>query len=358
MTNKTHKKVLVAPLDWGLGHTVRCIPIIEALLQKGCQVFVAATGHHQILLQQTFSDLQYLEIPNYNIRYGKTATLTKLKYLFQLPGILRTIKAEHQWLQSIQEQYQFDLIISDNRYGLYHPSCTCIFITHQLAPIVPVWQSLVQKKLYNFINKFSQCWVADHQGTSAVAPALSQPALMPTIPTQYIGTISRFSNPKANITEKKYKACFVLSGPEPQRSIFEKLILTSLPPDELFILVRGTSNKQNHALPSYIETIDLASQTQLANIIHQSEYLISRSGYTSVMDWLHLNTKAIVVATPAQYEQEYLAKLLHQQNIMLAIPQKDFTVISALQLANSFTFSNNQMHNNDAMLAAINQLLP
>ncbi len=117
----THKKtkILLAPLDWGLGHATRCIPIVKELLSFDCEVIIAATGDQKVLLEQEFPFLPFVELPGYNVKYGKNRAFTLLKILFKIPKILIRVKAEKAWLNAFLERERPDAVISDNRYGLY-----------------------------------------------------------------------------------------------------------------------------------------------------------------------------------------------------------------------------------------------
>jgi uncharacterized protein (TIGR00661 family) len=355
MQHTIPKKVLIAPLYWGLGHTVRCIPIITYLEQKGCQIFIASAPQQQNLLAQHFSQLQYLDAPFVKMEYGKTKLTTLLKYLLLLPKLLRSFRQETNWLRAQQEEHQFDIVFSDNRYGMYNKNCYTIFITHQLAPIVPIGKTFAHKLLYKYINRFNACWVLDEQGNDALAPLLSQPAILPKIPTKYIGIISRLRKLPDRV--KNYEACIVLSGPEPQRSILEHKLLSTLPPNGRFVLVRGTDEPLKISLPKNVEVVNIAHSKTIQELVQSSQYVISRSGYTSVMDWALLGIKAIIVPTPAQYEQEYLGNYLHQKKIMMQMLQHHFNATEALYNAALFQYSKSNVSNQNKLTTQLDALM-
>ncbi|NNE55748.1 MAG: glycosyl transferase family 28, partial [Flavobacteriales bacterium] len=149
--------ILVSPLDWGLGHATRCIPIIHALLAEGAQVHIAASGSSLVLLKETFTELPTHEIPGYAIQY-RTA-FANLDIIFQLPRIRRAIQAEHRWLQRFLDQHAIDGIISDNRYGLWHENIANVIISHQLSPRTPLGtQKLAKRMVTRHLNRFDQVW--------------------------------------------------------------------------------------------------------------------------------------------------------------------------------------------------------
>lgn len=335
------QRVLVAPLDWGLGHATRCIPIIKALLFNGYEVIVATNGKQLSLLQQEFPQLQFLELKGYNISYSKRKWQLPFKIAWQVPKIFSAIKEEHHWLEKAISEHRIDLVISDNRFGLHSKKIPCVFITHQLTIKASIgWlERTMQRMNYSYINQFSACWVPDLEGNKNIAGILSHPKRLPTVPVKYLGLLSRFgANP---LTGKKYDLCILLSGPEPQRTLLERKILKDLPTVKGdVLLVRG--------LPNSNEALSIAGNVQVRNhlvgheleqVIQQSEFIISRSGYTTVMELLSLQKKSILVPTPGQTEQEYLGERLMQQGWCYSVNQKSFNLVEAIESAKLFNYS-------------------
>ena len=275
-------RILLAPLDWGLGHATRCIPIIRELQEQGAEVLLAAEGAAATLLQEAFPELPLLTLEGYRVRYAKTKTGLALKMLWQTPRILGVIKREHRWLKKAVKDYQIDAVISDNRYGLYHASIPSIFITHQLLIKIQFGKKAerrLQKINYRFIQRFTACWVPDHQDSPGLAGELSHPVLSPTIPVYYTGPLSRFE--KTDTTEQKDHLLLLLSGPEPQRSILEEKILTELAHyPGTATLVRGLPGS-DALLPSsnMIHIYNHLPTAQLREEMSKASRVICRSGY-------------------------------------------------------------------------------
>jgi UDP:flavonoid glycosyltransferase YjiC (YdhE family) len=317
--------VLVAPLDWGLGHATRCIPVIHLLQQNGYKVIIAAEGRQAQLLQQEFPALQILFLQGYRIHYTQYKRLLPLKILWQLPKIMRAVWQEHRWLQRTIREQQVNLVISDNRFGLWSRQATCVFITHQLNIQTPFhWlTTLVRHINYRFINRYSACWVPDLAPTSGnLAGALSHPAVLPETPTWYIGPLTRL---QARTAPLQYKWLFVLSGPEPQRTLLEKKLLqvAAQLKEPVFMLRARPGETQVPDAPSNCTVVNHLDSAALEKIFAASEYIVSRSGYTTVMELLAMGKKALLIPTPGQTEQEYLAKHLQQQQWCYSCEQDD-----------------------------------
>jgi uncharacterized protein (TIGR00661 family) len=332
--------VLIAPLDWGLGHATRCIPVIRILLKNNYTVIIAAEGKQKKLLETEFSQLKFLPLKGYDISYSKEKILLPLKILIQIPKILTAIKYENKWLDKITDAYKIDLVISDNRFGLHTKKVPCIFITHQLQIKAPYkWlEKVIQKINYKYINQFNQCWIPDFEGEQNIAGELSHPKQLPKTAVKYIGPLSRFE--KKNEEEKAYDFCFLLSGPEPQRTLLEENILKEVEGiDNKFLLVRGLPEKEEVLSSNNNITIkNHLPEKELLTAILQSEYIVCRSGYTTVMEVLSLQKKSILIPTPGQTEQEYLAEILMKQHWCLAISQQSLSLKKIIQQVSDFKY--------------------
>ena len=176
MQNKNFniQTILIAPLDWGLGHATRCIPIIHSLINNGYKVIVAASDKPKILLQQEFPTVHFVELKGYKIAYSKNKWMLPFKIGMQIPKILKTIWYEHNWLQKIIQEHSINLVISDNRFGLYTSKIPCVFITHQLTIQTPftALTNIVQQINYRYINRFTACWIPDFKDEPNLAGVL------------------------------------------------------------------------------------------------------------------------------------------------------------------------------------------
>ncbi len=340
MEIKFNSTILVAPLDWGLGHSTRCIPLIRHLQLVGCKIIIASEGAQEKLLKQEFPLIEFVHLPGYRIKYSARKQFFILKILLQLPKIYRAIKNENKWLNNFITTRSVDAVISDNRYGLYHTKIKCIFITHQLTVKAPfaLAENLMQKLNYRFINKFSACWIPDEEGNLNFGGKLSHPKVLPSLPVTYLGGLSRFE--KKEVLQK-YDLLIAISGPEPQRTVFENKMLAELDNFEgTSLLVRGLPGGAK-ILSSFKQVIikNHLSATEMETAFNESQFIISRTGYTTVMDICKLHKKAILIPTPGQTEQEYLAKHLYKLGWCLTMSEHEFSISKAFLKAKSFPFA-------------------
>jgi hypothetical protein len=334
------KKILVAPLDWGLGHATRCVPLIKALYEIHCELWLAGEGAQEDLLRKEFPALPFLPLKGYRIQYGKRNLTGNL--LMQIPSILRSIKVENRWLKDQVAKHNFDSVISDNRYGLYHEKIFSVFITHQLRIKSPYgrWsENLLQLWNYNFINRFNECWVPDDAGEKNLAGELSHPEKMPAVTVNYIGPLSRFVRHDL-FGEKKGHLLFILSGPEPQRTLFEEKIIEQVSHyTGTVTVIRGLPLSEK-IIPSTEQVIfyNHLPAKYLNEEIGKAEFIISRSGYSTVMDIAALQKKSLLIPTPGQPEQEYLATYLMKKQFSYCVKQDDFSLLKNLKEAEGFQY--------------------
>ncbi len=302
----TGKKILIAPLDWGLGHATRCVPIIKHLLEQGNEIILAGEGPIVALLKKEFPTLMTLSLRGYGIGYTKNHQFFFFSMLMQVPKIIRAIVHEHYWLSKQLKKNKIDLVISDNRYGLHSKKVKSILITHQLGIISGKGDrldSLIQRLLYRQINKFHSCWIPDNEGVDNICGTLSTPTIKP-LRYRYIGLLSRLEYKTLN--NDSY-ILVMLSGPEPQRSILEKILVDQLNEiQQKTVFVRGLPSSNMLVSTKFIEIHNHLNKEQLSKAMSEASVVICRSGYSSIMDLIKLKKKAILIPTPGQTEQLHL----------------------------------------------------
>ena len=319
---KTPRRILISPLDWGLGHASRIIPLIDKHFELGDNVIIAGSGMSLNLLKKQFPHLQSIEIPSFTMRYsaGKSQVWAVAK---AFPSLIYYSIKEHKALKRIVNDENIDLIISDNRFGLFHKSIPSAYISHQLLIKLPkgwTWLEPFVAFVHRcIINKFTECWVPDFENCqNSLAGELSHPAKLPKN-VKYIGVLSRF-----NLSERSvgtHGSCVrnqilaILSGAEPQRTIFENELLTSLQnnPSENIILIKGKIEaEQKITKVGKVTVYNYMNTEQLQEHILKADKIICRSGYSSIMDLYALGKlkNATLIPTPGQSEQEYLAEYI------------------------------------------------
>lgn len=334
------KRIVFGVLNWGLGHATRSKVIISELLARNYEVLLVSDGECLEWLRNEFPALDYLDFPAYNIRYSAT-NHQWLKLALQLPKINKAAQRERKLLNEIVSDFKPHGIISDNRLGFHHPKVPSVYISHQLKLSFGWASALASRAHAAFINNFDQLWVPDTQ-EQLISGRLSDPSSI-SIDTKFIGPLSHFHY-SSSVVEGDYILA-VLSGPEPQRTLLEEKILQQWKPSmNRLLLVRG-SNETNipRAPHDNVMIFPRLETSRLQNLISGAEMVISRSGYSSLMDYFKLDKNALLIPTPGQGEQEYLAENLMRQQKFYSVAQSKLRIDKDLAKASTyFGFSRDQ----------------
>ena len=326
-TSAASKKVFIAPLDWGLGHATRMVPVIEYYQSAGWEVILGGEGQSALWLKKRFPQLRFLPLPSYKVRYSKS-----LPFVFQmirsLPKIALSIQRERKKVQRYHGQYQFDLILSDNRYGVRVKGVKSYIFSHQINIRFAFAQAQIFKIQKAFFRRFTGVLVPDfplHPNLAGELSALT-PKQQLSVPLYYLGALSRFSAVHYTQREKKYKYVAVVSGPAPHKELFVEQLCEAFSKvkEQTIIITYGLERPRD--LSPQVNFVVAPSDELFLQLVQESECLISRSGYSTLMDLLYLNIPAVLVPTPGQTEQEYLAKYWGDQGWAQWFFQEDFAV--------------------------------
>ena len=324
------KNILIAPLNWGLGHATRCIPIIRELEQHGFTPILASDGIALKILQKEFPHLESLELPSYEIEYAKDGADFKWKLIKNSPKMIQAIFEEKKLVKELVKKYDLKGIISDNRLGVYSKKVPSIFITHQLN-VLSGKTTWISSKLHQyFIGKFTECWIPDIKEQPNLTGKLGH-LKKSDLSLKYLGPLSRLEKKEM---ESKYELMVILSGPEPQRTMLEdKLAFELQNYYGKIIFIKGkVENEQKVDVIKNITYYNFMTSTEIETAFNESDIVLCRSGYTTVMDLAKLEKKAFFIPTPGQFEQEYLAKRFKRNGIAPYAKQEEFRIENLLEL--------------------------
>lgn len=318
------KRILIAPLNWGLGHATRCIPIIESLLENNFEPIIASDGVALQILQKEFPDLIFLELPSYQIEYAKKGAFFKWKLIKNSPKMMEAIYLERKLVKKWVKEYELSGIISDNRLGIYSKKIPSVFITHQLNVLTGNTSWITSKIHQYIIKKYDECWVPDVAEMPNLTGRLGH-IKNPHFKINYIGPLSRLNK---RTLPKKYDLMVILSGPEPQRTMLETHLKSELTRYKgAVVFIRGViESEQKKEEIGSVTYYNFMTTSELEQTFNESNLVLSRSGYTTVMDLAKLGKKCFFIPTPGQFEQEYLAKKYKKEGIVPYAKQEKFTI--------------------------------
>lgn len=329
--------ILICPLDWGLGHASRDIPIIKECLRRGHNVIIAGGKHPVEFLRKEMPFLEYVPFDSLKITYPEKGSMT-FHFFKMLPKLISSIRREHIKLKEIIRQNKIDVVISDNRFGLWSKTVYSIFVTHQVMIKMPAKLKFFEYLMYRinrfFIYKYNRCWIPDNEATPFLAGDLSHKYSL-NENTAFVGLLSRFTESeevKKEEWNESFEVMAIISGPEPQRTNFEQILIKQM---QLLkcrcLLIRGVPSEKtvkveinNIVLYSHLDT------RQMQQAILNSKSLICRAGYTTIMDLIALKRTAVLVPTPGQTEQEYLAEYYSLRKMFVIVNQEGFNLKDSL----------------------------
>ena len=332
MPQSHSKKILIVPLDWGLGHTTRCIPIIQEMRNQGCEIHVGGTEVTNILLQKEFPNLTYHSYPSYGVSYTVKASAFLWSIIKQMPRVAKVVRAEKQITRLLNKKHGFDIIISDNRFGVRDSMSKNVFITHQLNVLVP--QSSILQAITNFfnhkyINQYDKILVPDVAQQILSGKLTNMTGIKKQI--VYLGNLSRWNKSDDIVQVEKGSVLAILSGPEPQRTMLEnKLIEQSSLFKGKLTIVRAKPKGKSTPIVEGVNFYNHLRADQLRQKVLEHDVIISRAGYSTIMDLVAVKKHAILIPTPGQTEQEYLSNYLAEQCLFHFYNQKNFELEKAV----------------------------
>lgn len=329
------------------------IPVIQRLRLFPVRIILASDGAALHLLRETFPGLEWVRLPFPRVKYFSEIPVW-LSILIQLPVIFYGILRERRLAKVLVRRYGAGILISDNRFGLGIKNIHTVYVTHQVSVRFPFWFSFMEYAIYRLhrwiISGYDRCWIPDHAYPPDLSGELSH-RYPPPPNALFIGHLSHFAGLTRISTppETCWDIAVVLSGPEPQRSVFERMVLKQLGKHPLAcILVRGSRENKPPEVEGNTRIIPLLTNQNLLDVIEKSRLLICRSGYTSLMDLVYLGKRAVLVPTPGQTEQEYLATYMKRIGAFYSMHQKEFCLETALR--ESAAYHPGNLQRNDSLL--------
>jgi spore coat polysaccharide biosynthesis predicted glycosyltransferase SpsG len=322
--------ILICPLEWGLGHAARMIPVAAKLQALGHNVFIASGEEHSALYRLELPGLSYVKFSGFKPSYSRFLP-QYLSLLFKIPSLLRHISAEHKQLKKIIAGNNIDVVISDNRFGLWNRKITTVYVTHMpLIPFPSPFRFLEPVGVFlhrEIIRRYTFCWIPDLPGENNLSGRLSHSVTLMGN-TRFIGLLSRFSGGYPNGTGSDRSSghnTVILSGPEPQRGILKQKLLAILRnrAETTFILEGKPLAGKQIVNSGNISFCSHLPGSEMEEIIKGSKCVITRSGYTTVMELVSLGTGALIIPTPGQTEQQYLAEYLSEKGWFSSVAQQD-----------------------------------
>ncbi|MBD3259930.1 hypothetical protein GF371_04860 [Candidatus Woesearchaeota archaeon] len=334
-------KILFGVLTWGLGHATRDLPIIKRLLQEGHSVTIATSGRSLDVLKKEVPQCEFIDFPDYPAPYTKTG-LFAMKFTTYFPHLLKMINKEKKKFRELISTRKFDLVISDCKYGFHSKDLPCFFITHQARFIIPkrIKPIEITGEYLNstFLKKFDKIFIPDYEDNDLSGDLSHNLRFFNGEKIEHIGILSAMREIE---TEQDIDYFVSISGPEPQRTVFEKKIMSQLDSLEGNIVItlgkpEEDSQKTIKTNKSEVKIYSYLKPETQQLMFNRAKMVISRSGYTTLMDLAQLGKKALFIPTVGQTEQEYLSYYHNKQKTWYSVKQGRFKLLRDLKVAEQY----------------------
>jgi UDP:flavonoid glycosyltransferase YjiC (YdhE family) len=295
-----NKKIAYSCLNWGMGHLTRSISILKEL-SKDNDIYFFGNQAQLDFLEDEGINIKLHIFPEYRLNFSGKSFLAEM--IFQSPRMIQDIQIEKKNLSEIHQKEQFDLTISDNRFGFRINEIRSIILTHQLKIKSPFFEKQGSKLNQIYLNKFDEIWVPD-DAESTLSGDLSKTPM--DKPICFLGNISDLHYQEE---QKEFDYFIIGSGPEPYRTQLIEKLLNHFKASDKKIVITGMDILPDLKKDNFVLVKNM-NRKEINDHINKSTKVITRAGYTSLMDLECTKCEAILIPTKNQYEQEYLAEHL------------------------------------------------
>jgi len=333
-------KMIYGVCSWGLGHATRSLPVIRKLIEEDNEITIISHGRSlQLLKNELGKNLEYIEISDYPMLLSENSRQFMAKSLIYWPIFVSQLRRGWKKLKKNLEHKKYDAIISDARYEIYNRKVPSFFISHQMRIMNPMRIKFLEKgsEIFNlfFFRRYAGVIVPDYKDDNLSGDLSHNLNKIDEKKLHYVGALSDF---KKKQTKKDIDYLISISGPEPQRTMLQEKLLSKV--DQLkgnIVITLGKTEGKDKIKKKNIQTFSFLSKKDREDFLNRSKLVISRSGYSTILDLSVIGTKALMIPTPGQIEQEYLAKYHNSIKTFYCVNQSNINLAKDVELANKTT---------------------
>jgi len=333
-------KIIYGVCSWGLGHATRSLPVIRKLIQENNELTIISHDRSLDLLKKELGEnLEYIDIEDYPILLSENARQFMAKSVIYWPLFIRKMQSGLRQLTKILETRKCDTIISDGRYDIYSRKIPSVFISHQIRIMNPLRIRMFEtgSEIFNlfFFKRFREVIVPDYKENSLSGDLSHGLRKIDEEKIHYVGVLSDFKKKK---TKNDIDYLISISGPEPQRTLLEKKLLPQT--DELdgnIVITLGKTEEKEKTSKENIKVYSFLEKEEREDLLNRSKLVVSRSGYSTIMDLAVLGKKALMIPTPGQIEQEYLSQYHNNKKTFYSVNQESLDLKRDIEIAKKTT---------------------
>jgi len=333
-------EIIYAVCSWGLGHSTRSLPVIRKLMNENNSLTIISNGRSLDLLKKELRDnASYVDIVDYPMLLSENARQFMAKSMIYWPLFIKRIESGLIKLNRLIEKKKYDLIVSDGRYDMYSKKIPSFFISHQIRIMNPLRIRMLEtgSELFNkfFFKRFSGVIVPDYKENSFSGDLSHNLRKIDENMLHYAGALSDFSK---KTCKKDVDYLISISGPEPQRSMLEENISSQI--QDLtgnIVMTLGKAEKTSEIKKEKITTYSFLTKEKREDLLNRTKLVIARSGYSTIMDLGVIGTKALLIPTPGQIEQEYLSEYHNTLGTFYSVKQDEIDIKRDVDIAKKTT---------------------
>jgi len=317
-------EIIYGVCSWGLGHATRSLPVIRKLISEDYHVTVISNGRSlEVLKKELGPDLQYVDIPDYPMLLSENTRQFLAKSMVYWPVFIKRIEDGLAQLQKILQKKHYDCIISDARYDMYSKKIPSFFISHQMRIMNPLQIQMFERAMERFnqffFKRFIDVIVPDYKEDNLSGDLSHHLRRIDEDSIHYVGVLSDFSK---RPLKKDIDYLISISGPEPQRSMLEeKLASQAHELEGNVVMTLGKAENYSIVKKKHLTTYSFVTKELREELLNRAKLVVSRSGYSTIMDVAVVGTKALFIPTPGQIEQEYLSQYHNSLGTFYSVSQ-------------------------------------
>lgn len=329
-------KVIYGICSWGLGHATRSLPVIRKLIKENNEVTIISNGRSlELLKNEIGEDIEYFDIPDYPMLLSKNSRQFMAKSVVYWPSFIARMESGLQKLKKILENRKCNRIISDARYDIYSRKIPSFFISHQIRIMNPLRIKMFERgsEIFNlfFFKRFCGVIVPDYMDDNLSGDLSHNLRRIDENKLYYTGALSDFKRLK---TKKDIDYLISISGPEPQRTMLEEKLIPQI--NDLkgkIVVTLGKTENKDKFINKNIETYSFLTKEKREEYLNRAKLVVSRSGYSTILDLAVIGIKALMIPTPGQIEQEYLGQYHNKKGTFYSVFQNNINLITDVEIA-------------------------
>jgi uncharacterized protein (TIGR00661 family) len=332
--------VIYAVCSWGLGHATRSLPVIRKLIDENNNITIISNGRSLDLLKKELGNaIDYIDIPDYPMLLSENSRQFMAKSVIYWPVFIRKMQSGLSKVTKMLKNMNCDVIVSDGRYDVYSKKIPSFFISHQIRIMNPLRIRMFEtgSEIFNmfFFKRFVGVIVPDYKDDNLSGDLSHNLRKIDENKIHYIGVLSDFKKKK---TKKDIDYLISITGPEPQRSFLQEKLLSQINNlnGNIVITLGKTEIKDKH-INDNITTYSFLKKQEREDLLNRAKLIISRTGYSTILDLAVIGAKALMTPTPGQVEQVYLSEYHNKKGTFFSVDQEKINLTKDVEIAKKTT---------------------